>query len=47
MSPPAARRSTSPFCSQSNSRPMVLSSLAMYPSNDIVACAITVPMISS
>jgi hypothetical protein len=36
-----------PFWSQSNSRPMVLSSFAMYPSSDIEAIAMTLPMTCS
>ena len=44
MSGDAVGTSTSPLWYQSNSRPMVLSSLAMNPSSDIVAAAITVPM---
>src|SRR3954451_11118329 len=36
--------STSPFCSQSNKRPMVWSCLATYPSRDMMALATTVPI---
>src|SRR4051794_11400298 len=36
--------STSPFCSQSKRCPIVLSSLAMYPSRDIDAEAMTCPI---
>jgi hypothetical protein len=43
----AVVNSTSPFWSQSNSRPMVLSSFAMYPSSDIDAIAMTFPMACS
>ena len=42
-SPAAVGIATSPFCSQSNNRPMVLSCLATYPSRDMIACACTVP----
>ncbi len=39
----AVVNSTSPFWSQSNSRPMLLSSFEMYPSSDIAASAMTFP----
>jgi hypothetical protein len=42
-SPAGVGIATSPFCSQSNSRPMVLSCLATYPSRDMIACACTMP----
>lgn len=46
-SPAGVGISTSPFCSQSNNRPMVLSCLATYPSSDMIACATTLPIMSS
>jgi hypothetical protein len=42
-SPAGVGVAISPFCSQSNYRPMVLSCLATYPSRDMSACACTVP----